>query len=194
MSAAEFDAVVVDVRKLTQQQIVVEAKRLNSEVMRTPPVPLGFVRHVDGALAPEEAVRPDGVIVYDYNRLDLVKKLALEVLKEFSPFLSGEYRNAHRVVMDTPTEVRITNTVAYSRVIELGARGQTKLRIQKGGHVYEKAEKRLRSDPDVGNAVRVKFTFTESAGAAAIAPGAGHSEIRAARRAVQWPTLILTAM
>jgi hypothetical protein len=54
------------------------------------------VRHVDGALAPEEAVKVGGVIVYDYNRLDLVKKLALEILKEFSPDKTGDYIAAIR--------------------------------------------------------------------------------------------------
>src|SRR5690242_499948 len=102
---ATFDSVVVDVRKLTQAEVVKEAKRAHAEVMQTAPKPSGFVRHVDGREAPEEAVRPDGVIVYDYNRLDLVKKIALEMLKEESPVKSGDYRNAHRVVMDTPEEV-----------------------------------------------------------------------------------------
>jgi hypothetical protein len=183
-----FDSVVVEVGKLTQQQIVAEAKRLNAEIMRADPKPLGFVRHVDGVEAPEEAVKVGGVIVYDYNRLDLVKKLALEILKEFSPDKTGNYIRGHQVVVDTPTEVRITNTVPYSRVIELGARGQTKLRIQKGGHVYDKTARKLRNQPEVGNSVKVEFTFSESAGASPI--GAGRAE----RRAGQWPTLILTAM
>lgn len=182
-----FDSVLVEVRNLTQAQIVTEAKRLHADVMRTPPRPLGYVRHVDGVLAPEEAVKLGGVIVYDYNRIDLVKKLALEILKELSPVQSGEYRDGHRVVVDTPTEVLITNTVPYSRVIELGARGQTKLRIQKGGHVYDKTERRLRNHQDVGGSVKVRFTFTESAGGAA-------AQGRSARRAAQWPTLIITAL
>ncbi len=180
-----FDSVIVDVRKLTQGQIVTEAKRLHADVMRTPPKPLGYVRHVDGVLAAEEAVKVGGVIVYDYNRMDLVKKLALEILDEFSPHLSGDYKRGHRVVKDTPTEVRITNAVEYSRVLELGARGQTKLRIQKGGHVYDKTARRLRNHPDAVS-VKVQFTFTESGAVAGLS--------KKARRASQWPTLILTAL
>ncbi len=193
MALSQWDAVVADVSKLTQQQIVSEAKRLHADVMRTPPRPVSFVRHVDGIEAPEEAVKLGGVIVYDYSRLDLVAKLALEILRELSPVGSkndphpGLYRDSHRVVKDTPTEVWITNTVAYSRVIEIAARGVIKLRIQKGGHVYEKAERRLRAIPEVGNSVRVKFTFTESAGPAA-------SRSRADIKLAQWPTLILTAL
>ncbi len=184
---AQFDAVVVDVSRLTQQQIVAEAKRLHADIMRAPPRPVSFKRHVDGVEAPEEAVKLGGVIVYDYSRIDLVAKVALELLQELSPVKSGKYRDSHRIFMDTPTEVRITNTVEYSRVIELGARGQTKLRIQKGGHVYDKAERRLRANPDIANSVKIKFTFTDSAG-----PAVG--EGKAARRAAQWPTLIITAL
>lgn len=190
---ATFDSVVVDVKKLTQQDIVKEAKRLNAEVMQTPPRPLGFTRHVDGREAPEEAVKPDGVIVYDYNRLDVVTKLALEVLKELSPVGSGKdkhpglYRNSHRIVMETASEVRITNTVEYSRVIEVGKRGSVVLRIKGGGRVYDRAQRRLARMPDVGNSVKVKMAFTETNGTAV-------GEGRAARRAAQWPTLILTAM
>jgi hypothetical protein len=187
VSAADFDSVVIDVGKLTQQQIVAEAKRLNAEIMHTPPIPIGFVRHVDGDLAPEEAVQPGGVIVYDYNRLDLVAKLALEILREFSPIKEGTYRDGHRIVVNTPTEIQISNTVEYSRVIEVGARGEVKLRIKNGGgHVYERAERRLRGDPDVGNSVKVSFAFTEIGGS----PGL----TKKALRSFQWPTLILTAM
>jgi hypothetical protein len=188
MTAAQFDGVLVEVRKLTQAQHAAEAKRLHAEVMRTDPKPNGFKRHVDGVEAPEEAVKLGGVIVYDYNRLDLVKKIALEILKEFSPHLSGQYRNGHRVVLDTPTEVRITNTVAYSRVVEIGKRGSVVLRFRNGGaHVYERAYRRLKNNPTVGNSVTVQFAFTESAGASPI--GASRSQ----RRAGQWPTLIITS-
>lgn len=182
-----FDQVVVEVNKLTQVQIVSEAKRLHADIMRTPPKPTGFRRHVDGVEAPEEAVKIGGVIVYDYSRLDQVAKVALEILKDFSPVKEGDYRNAHRIVLDTPTEVRITNTIVYSKVIEIGKRGSTVLRINKGGHVYERAARRLNSIPDIANTARVRFAFTESAGAAS-------SRSRADIKLAQWPTLIITAL
>lgn len=181
-----FDSVVIEVANLTQAQIVAEAKRAHAQVMNTPPTPTRFVRHVDGIEAPEEAVKPGGIIVYDYTRLDVIKDLALQTLRELSPVKSGKYRDSHRVVMDTPNEVRITNTVEYARVIELSARGKTTLRIQKGGHVYDKAERILKAIPEVANSVVVDFTFTDSAGPAA-------DESKAARRAAQWPTLIIKA-
>ncbi|MCA6105349.1 hypothetical protein [Bradyrhizobium australafricanum] len=181
-----FDSVVIEISNLTQAQIVAEAKRAHAQVMNTPPQPTIFKRHVDGVEAPEEAVKPGGIIVYDYLRLDTIKDLALETLKELSPVKSGKYRDAHRVIMDTPTEVRITNTIEYARVIELAARGKTTLRIQKGGHVYDKAARILKRIPEVADSVTVDFTFTDSAGPAA-------DESKAARRAAQWPTLIIKA-
>src|SRR6478736_7451856 len=159
--AAQFDSVIADVTGLTQKQIVAEAKRQHAEIMRTDPKPLGFVRHVDGVEAPEESVKVGGVIVYDYNRIDIVTKLALEILRDLSPVKSGLYRDSHRIVKSTPQEVHIANTVEYSRVIELGARGETKLRINKGGHVYERTWRRLQRAPEVGNSVKVRFTFTD---------------------------------
>ncbi len=191
---SDFDSVIVDVRNLTQKDIVSRAKLENAKIMQTPPKPLSFVRHVDGQIAPEEAAKLDSIIVYDYNRLDLVAKIALDLLKEFSPVLTGEYRNAHRIVVNKPNEVRITNTVPYSRVIEIGKRGSVKLNIKNGGgQVYERVWRRLKNNPDVGNSVTVKVAFTESDGAAAIAANASHTERRTATRSAQWPTLILTA-
>lgn len=188
MSVTGIEAAIAEVKKLTQQEIVALAKREHAKIMVAPPRPASYVRHVDGRIGREEDVKPGGVIVYDYNRLDLVAKIALQLLREFSPVLTGEYRNAHRIIMDTPDEVRITNTVAYSRVIEVGKRGSVKLNFRNGGaHVYERVWRRLKNNRDVGNSVNVKFAFTESAGASPI--GAS----REAKRSAQWPTLIITS-
>ncbi len=120
---SDFDSVIVDVRNLTQKDIVSRAKLENAKIMQTPPKPLGFVRHVDGQIAPEEAAKLDSIIVYDYNRLDLVSKIALDLLREFSPTREGDYLRGHRIILNTPTEIRIANTVAYSRVIEIARKG-----------------------------------------------------------------------
>jgi len=186
--AGQFDAVIASVHGLTQKDIVATAKRMHLDVMRTPPKPVSFKRHVDGREAPEEAVKVGGVIVYDYNRLDIVAKLALEVLRDLSPVKSGEYVAGHRIILDTPEEIRIANTVEYSRVIEVGSRGSVKLKINKGGHVYERAARRLRGHPEVANSVKIQFTFTEATG------GGAAGRDRHAKRASQWPTLILTAL
>lgn len=174
--ASQFDAVLAEVGRLTQQGIVAEAKRLHGEVMNTDPRPLNFVRHVDGVIAPEEAVKPGGVIVYDYNRLDIVAKRALEILREISPVGSGRdphpglYKSSHRLFIDGHAvdtldgwhegqEISITNTVVYAQVIELGGKGGKKFKIDGGGKVYQRAQQILKRDPDVANAAFIEFTF-----------------------------------
>jgi hypothetical protein len=175
--AAQFDAVIADVTALTQNDIVAEAKRLHGEVMNTPPKPVSFKRHVDGQEAPEEAVKPGGVIVYDYNRLDVIAYRAWDVLREMSPVGTGSdqhpglYRDSHKIMVNgqvvtnfrglqSDQKIMIVNTTEYSQVIEVGMRGKVKLRIDKGAHVYERAARRLRSDPDIANAANIDFTFT----------------------------------
>lgn len=172
--ASQFDAVVAEVGRLTQQDIVAEAKRLHAEVMNADPRPVNFVRHVDGVEAPEEAVKSGGVIVYDYNRLDLVAKDALRLLKENSPVGAGRdphpglYRDSHRLFLNlTPVddlsawkdgdEISITSTVEYSRVIEAGRKSGGKFKVSGGGHVYEKVAQALRRQyADVAD---IQFTY-----------------------------------
>lgn len=166
--ASQFDAVIAEVGKLTQTQIVAEAKRLHGEVMRADPKPVNFTRHVDGREAPEEAVRPGGIIVYDYNRLDLIAKDALRLLRDASPVKSGAYRDAHRLYLNlNPVddlkawkegdEVSLTNTVPYSRVIELGKRGSKTVKFSMPPHIYERVAKALRRE--YSGAADIQFTF-----------------------------------
>src|SRR5690348_1819920 len=80
----------------TQKLVVKIAKREHGKIMSMPPRPSSFRRVVDGRLgAPEEAVKPNGVIVYFYPRLEEVAQFAMETLYDLSPELSGRYRNAH---------------------------------------------------------------------------------------------------
>lgn len=174
--ASQFDAVMAEVAALTRQQIIDEAKRLHNEVMNSDPRPLNFVRHVDGAIAPEEALKPGGVIVYDYNRLDIIAERALRILYDLSPVGSGRdphpslYRDSHRLFVDGHAvdnlhgwkpgqEISITNTVIYAQVIEKGGKGGKKFKIDGGGRVYQRAEQILKRDPDVANAADIHFTF-----------------------------------
>jgi hypothetical protein len=229
--AAQFDAVIANVGALTQKEIVTEAKRLHGDVMRTPPKPVGFKRHVDGREAPEEAVKIGGVIVYDYNRLDFIGKLAIEILREMSPVGGGKdphpglYRDSHQMFINGQAvsdlkglqpgqELSIANTVAYSQIIEVGTRGSIKLRINKGGHVYERAARKLRSNPEVANAAKIEFTFrdvfgrfqvnqmlSESRGRRGVGVRAASGGIQRQfgrgghnKSEVRWPTLIITAL
>lgn len=183
--AVQVDAAVKQSLVEVQASIVALAKSEHGKIMADTPRPLNFVRHVDGVKdAPEETVKPDGVIVYDYNRLDIVAKRALEILREISPVGGGKghdphpglYRDSHRMFIDGHAvenltewhqgqEISITNTVVYSQVIEVGGKGGKKFKIDKGGRVYQRAAQILRRDEDVKNAADIQFTFRAVFGA-----------------------------
>jgi hypothetical protein len=143
---ATFEEATKFVIGLTQQQLVAKAKQLNKEIMGADPRPLAVVRHVDGVQdAPEETVKPDGVIVYDYDRLDQVVEFALETLRQLSPVDSGDYARGHVVMLNGEVvdglagwkpgdRVTISNPEPYARKIEIGKNG-----YRANGHVYDKA-------------------------------------------------------
>lgn len=150
----------------TQRAHVALAKRKHAEVLATDPKPVSFERFVDGRKgAPEEAVRPGGVIIYRYPRLDLVVQYAMEVLFDVSPVLSGAYRNAHTIFVNgvpVPNlkgwqpgdEVVITNPLPYARKIEVG---KMKMRVPGTDLVYQQARRRVAGR--YGNAAKVEFTY-----------------------------------
>jgi hypothetical protein len=153
---------------LTQMHraLVSTAKREHGRVMATDPRPASFTRIVDGHEgAPEEAVRPAGVIVYRYPRLELVAQYAMEVLFDLSPVLSGEYRNSHMLLVDgSPVaslkgwrpgqEIVISNTVPYSRKIEIG---KMRMRVPGTDMVYQQARRKVMAR--YGNLAKVEFTY-----------------------------------
>lgn len=152
--ASQFDAAIKAAIGMTQKDVAAFAKAEHAKVMRADPKPLNYVRHVDGREAPEEAVKPGGVIVYDYNRLDRIAEVALDLLRKASPVKSGDYVRGHTLYLNlTPVEtlkswkpgdeVSITNTVPYARVIEVGKRGGTVVKFSMPPHVYEKVARAL---------------------------------------------------
>lgn len=150
----------------TRQALIDTAKREHSRIMKTDPKPARFTRTVDGATgAREEAVKVNGRIVYRYPRLEEVVRVAMEMLFDLSPVLSGEYRLAHTILVggaavndlstwDGAGEVVITNPLPYSRMIEAG---KMKMRVPGSDHVYEQAQFLLRQR--FGNQARIKFSY-----------------------------------
>jgi hypothetical protein len=215
--ADQFDATIAEVARLTQQGIADEARRLHAEVMKADPRPLNFVRHVDGVEdAPEESVKPGGVIVYDYNRLDLIAKDALDLLRKESPVKSGDYVRSHTLCLNLKPvetlkdwqpgdEVSITNTVPYARVIETGQRGGTKIKLSVKAHIYERVAQALRRT--YGNQAFIEFTYRAVIGGgqidqstrSAVKLKRGQKGKFAARGGVQghnksearWPTIVI---
>lgn len=149
------------------------AKEGHARIMVTDPKPHAFVRRVDGVRdAPEDAVRPDGIIIYTYSRLQPIIDFALETLRGLSPVESGAYRDAHTLFVGgaaaedvsgaVPGEyVFIINPLAYARKIEAG---RMKMKVSGSDHVYEQAMQLVKRR--FGNQAWIKFTYQSvSAGA-----------------------------
>lgn len=135
---------------------VAVARQEHARIMATEPRPLKFFRYVDGREgASEDAVRPYGVIRYEYPRLDLVATYALQVLREISPLgwpEGGHYRDEHQLfIAGSPVgdlsgwrpgqEVAIVNLMPYARVIEVGV---MRMLVPGTDHVYAQALQRVR--------------------------------------------------
>ncbi len=152
----------------TKKILVRVAKREHSKVMVTEPQPATFRRFVDGKPgATEEAVKPTGVILYQYPRLDAVAKYALQVLFKLSPVgppERGHYRDRHTVYVDGQavaslkgfkgSEIVILNPLPYARKIEVGS---MKMRVPGSSMVYQQAVRKVRAT--YGNIASVQFTY-----------------------------------
>lgn len=169
----------------TRARIVETAKEAHKAVMDTDPRPVSFTRRVDGVLgAPEEDVKADGVIVYDYPRLPLVVAYALEMLEQFSPVLTGEYRKSHTIFLnDEAVEdlsawkqgdtVAISNPMPYARKIEVGT---MTMRVPGTDQVYEQAVSA--TNKRYGNIAKALFTYRGIVGPDAKASAKNKSENR----------------
>lgn len=167
----QFTVATQATREATQQLLAQTAKRRHAQVMNTDPRPTSFTRTVDGRKgAVEETVKPDGIIVYDYPRMNEIVMVAMNTLFDLSPVLSGDYRNAHTIYVngnpvtnladwDGETEIVILNHVPYSRKIELG---KMRMRVPGTDHVYEQADYIL--NQRYGNVARIFFTYRGIAG------------------------------
>lgn len=168
-------------REATQQFLVQTAKREHARVMNTDPRPQRFTRTVDGKRgAIEDVVKPDGIIVYDYPRMDEIVQFAMNTLFDLSPVLSGDYRNSHQLFVggaavsnlaswDGESDIVIVNYVPYSRKIELG---KMRMRVPGTDHVYEQAQFLI--NQRYGNVAAVKFTFQGIVGGGAVAGKQGN--------------------
>jgi hypothetical protein len=163
---AQIEAVKKQVEALTRTQIIATAKAENAKIMQDDPRPAGYVRHVDGVEgAPEESVRDGGVIVYDYDRLDIIVAFALDTLRQISPVDKGDYVRSHTLFIDGhPVEdlsgwhqgqkVAIANTQPYARKIEVGGK-----KFRTHPHVYERATHTVTQR--FGNIASISFGYMQ---------------------------------
>jgi hypothetical protein len=166
--------------------VVATAKREHAEIMSTAPKPGGFTRYVDGVRgAREEKVRATGIIIYEYDRIEVVVQFAMDTLFDKSPVLSGEYRSAHTIFINgvpatslktwqSGDDLAISNITPYARKIEVGTMTMT---VPGTDHVYQQAVQIIKAR--YGNMARVAFSYRNIA----IAEGAA---------ATRYPALIIS--
>lgn len=183
----------------TKELLVRTAKAEHAAIMRKQPVPQGFTRIVDGRVgAAEESVRADGVIVYQYRRLDEIVQFAMETLFDLSPVLSGEYRRSHVILIDgiaqpdlkswsQGSEISISNPLPYSRKIEVG---KMTMRVPGTSKVYQQAQRIVAGR--FGNVVTVRFTYRSMLGNVERQIRAATAKAREQERAsLRFPALVI---
>jgi len=164
----------------TQKIIVATAKSEHAKIMAADPRPVTFKRFVDGREgAPEETVKGDGTILYNYPRIALVAEYALEVLRENSPIGAGDdphpgaYRDSHTLFFNGKVvgveeiaaawkmgdEVAISSLVPYARKIEVGS---GHIKVNGGYQVYLKSQKTVAKR--YGNMAKIYMTFRPISG------------------------------
>ena len=148
------------------RQSIEEAKQQNQSVLgRVPP----YTVFVDGSKgAALESVRPNGVIVAEFQLIDDVLRFIGEQLVRNSPHLTGRYEHSHLLFADgsqvdpaTPQttlarEYVFVNTVPYARKIERG------MSPQAPNGVYEVAAAMARRK--FGRFARISFGFRNVSG------------------------------
>ncbi|MCP1200057.1 hypothetical protein [Notoacmeibacter sp. MSK16QG-6] len=117
--------------------------------------------------APEESVKPDGVIVYEFELVSGILEWIGDMLVKNSPVLTGRYARSHIVLADgietdpampeaEAREYVFLNTVPYARKIERGLSAQAADGVYQGVAVM--ASKRA------GNIARIRFSYRTLAG------------------------------
>jgi hypothetical protein len=106
-----------------------KAQASNAKVLGYVPKHATYVDQRPGAA--EETVRPNGVIVYEFELAEQIVPAVLTMLRAHSPVLTGAYQRSHVVFADgvevdpdavplTAKEIAILNVQPYARKIERG--------------------------------------------------------------------------
>lgn len=167
------------------RQRIDEARDTNARVLgRVPP----SVTYVDGRKgAALDSVNPDrGVIIVEFELIVDVLRWIGQTLRDRSPVVSGDYRDAHTVFADgvevqigdqmpIAEEYSFTNLVPYARKIEIGkTKSGRNFLVQVEPRIYQRTAKDARAR--FGNLVRIEFTFRGIVGGYQINPlGVGGS-------------------
>ncbi len=148
--------------------------------------PANYQTFVDGREgASEDAVRPDGVILYKFNLLGLAAALAVTTAIQKSPTDSGRYRGSWLVLVngeswvgdlnDIPPQstVHVTNPQPYARKIDVG---HMKMSVPHG--IIEATRQVVRRRFPTLNAENIFLTIPKSMGGGYILKGRFRKGIR----------------
>jgi hypothetical protein len=191
-----------------------EARQHNARILgRAPRLEIAVDGRSGAAL---ESVRPDGIIVAEFEVIDEALRWIAQTLVDRSPVRSGEYVRGHRIFADdreiqvfagepVPDAKRYTflNLVPYARKVEVGkTKSGRDFLIQVPNRIYERTAKDAAAR--FGNMALIRFTYrAPMAGAllAYVSLGRGKSRplpdaaTRAAagqERALRVPAIVVT--
>lgn len=195
---ATFGEAIAIAKSQVPIDIAAFAKKKNAEILNTEPRPLSFERWVDGNRgAIEETVKVGGIIVYEYNRYDLVAEWILTTLREKSPVKSGDYVRGHTLFLNGQEvsdlkafqlgdEITITNYVPYARKIEVGTIHGKPIKLTVAPHIYETTAQQARSR--YRDVAKIEFNYRGIEGAGIISTRRGNkSDLR-------YPVIIIKAL
>lgn len=142
-----------------------EAQAQNRAALGRTPAHRQFVDSREGADL--ESVRPNGVIVFEFDVAEDITGFILAELQRVSPVDSGDYRKAHLLFADGRQVLAgekapeaetflFCNPLPYARRIEAGT---MKMRVDGTSAVYQQAARAAQRR--VGNMAAIKFTFTD---------------------------------
>jgi hypothetical protein len=136
-----------------------EAKEVNRSVLGRLPK---YTVSVDGREAPLTSVKPDGVVVVEFELLNDTLAWIADQLIAYSPVKTGKYKKSHTLFADgteveigavipTASEYIFLNTQPYSRKLEMGRSSQAPQGVYQA--VATLARRRF------GNVAKISFAY-----------------------------------
>lgn len=158
-----------------------DAQEINRRAIGVVPPHVTFVDGRQGA--PLESVKPDGVIVFEFDLLNDLFAWIGDMLVRHSPILTGAYQDSHAFFADgleispgaspPPAEEYVfLSTVPYARKIERGQSSQAPEGVYEAVAAMAKAR--------FGNLARIRFSYRSAQ--MSYVPGARNRQERAALR------------
>lgn len=165
-----------------------------------------FEHIVDGRKgAPLDSVKPDGILVTNYDSRPEIVFATLAALTRNSPRLSGEYARSHIIlvngtqVSEVPSAlaysdvVTITNTVPYARRLEVGvSEDGTPFVVQVAPRIYERTAKR-EIIPQFRQIADIRFAYVDISGAYRRKRSGGRRD-RGVGSAIRYPAIIIKSL